>query len=61
MIDLSQKARAGRTRAIVLLKRTGKNVFFDAPQGPSRNRRIVREKTDRLLAATLVPDLHLAV
>ena len=38
MIDLSQKARAGRARAIDLSRQTRHNVFFDAPDVAHRSR-----------------------
>ncbi|QFU09952.1 hypothetical protein PARPLA_00485 [Rhodobacteraceae bacterium THAF1] len=60
MIDLSQKARSGRTRALSLSRHSKDNVFFETPDRPTERRHRTRSKIDKLFDVTPPEPLQLA-
>ena len=59
MIDLSQKARAGRTRALSLSRQNQDNLFFDAPTLFTDRQTRTRAKTEKLIGDTLPAELKM--
>ena len=60
MIDLCQKARAGRTRALSVSRLTNNNVFFETPMPGFDRQARTRTKTDRLIGDTMHTELQMA-